>query len=306
MCLWYFLYWVLILLITGIWAVLWSLWFSMYYLIDRVWTGLKWLLGCDFHSVGEGAQSIVRDVATIYGLNITFAVALTVSLQHGVSDKWRAIILYLVVSVLTLSLMVVILRTKGKPPKDEAQPGHAFDRGSLVFTRFALAFSIAITLIFTLFGILDRLPGQGFDKVTHVESFEEPQTFTYAENKLPGITVTFVVGSKLFPKGIPPKVIVAITLNDALRKDWQVEDVDGYIGGGSSGKLKEMQPPPAPYPTATKDESRSEWVLRDLDSNTTYILKISLQGKHGDAKGDVAKKLIQKENALTVDVKTRE
>lgn len=259
-----------------------------------IWQLVLFIFGLDFDGFAQNPQCIVRDVATLFGLILTLGVALTISVQQGVSNQIGAVILYMVISLAILGSMVVILRTKG-----HQSTGHAFDRGSLMFTRFILCCSFIIVACFSGFAIADKLPGQGFDYAKAVDKFGVPASFEYEKpKKLAGITVPVVLSKDSYPKGIPSKLFMVITLDDRLKTEWEVEDVEGFIGW--SPKLEEMKIRPTPYPEIEKEPGTYPWVLRDLSSDKLYTLKVHLQAKDSEAKPDFAKNLINEGKGLKV------
>ena len=287
----------------GFWAF-WLL-FCVFWLLGFVfyvfWLPLRWLLGLHFEDVADKAPCIVRDVATIFGLVLTFGVALTISVQPGLASKWWAIGLYVLVSLSLLGMMVAILRTRGGPN----DKGHAFDRGSLMFTRFALVSGSVIVGSFFFLAVLNLLPGQseGFDKVAHAK-LGTPKGFNYEdEHKTPGIMVPVELNRELYPSKIPPMLIMVISLNDTLKHDWVVEDLMGYRS--FEPELKKMEPPPSPHPDGKKDGSQTSWILRELHDKQLYTLKIYLQAKTDKVDSEAAKKLIEAEKALKVDFYSR-
>lgn len=270
------------------WALKWA-WYP-------VWFLLKWLLGLDFAEIAPGAPAVIRDVATLYGFILTYGVALALSVQQGVSNRAMAIWLYLLISGVTMTAMVFILRAKGKPGTGQEGPVHVVDKGTLVFTRFILVASLVIVSVFTMLAYQNLLPGQGFD-VPAEPRLGMPRAFNY-ENEVPGIRIPVILGKEVYKDHIPSKLNMEIVLEDSFKQDWKVDFVEGFVG--RDPKTTPMLPPPSPYEADDGEGDVSLWFLNDLSPDATYTLRIKLQARRKDVDKARAMKMIQHEKTLQV------
>jgi hypothetical protein len=270
-------------------------------LIRSMWRGVRWvwvwLWGLDL--LYDNGSGVVRDVATLYGFVVTYGIALTVTLSQGISEKPTALFIYILISFLTITMMVAVLRTRAALNVS----AHAFDRGSIVFTRLTIVASLITVATFVTLASAGLLPTTNFS-VPKKATLGAPHRLAFGEKEPAGIEIPVTLSKDMYAEGLPPKLFMVVELGEDLGGKWQVDAVEGYLGW--EPRLTEMKTPPTQY-VEKRDgpERHSVWILRDLDKSAIYTIKVVLRSKKEESV-DGAMKSIKANEGVKVTFYSRE
>ncbi len=246
---------------------------------------IRWLVrefgkpvGWHLEAGDQNAKPVIRETATMFSIILTSAAVLVVAQMETNRPIWWFIAIFLVVGLANMIGMVCILmaETVKSNVATPAGPGqHAYDWASISYTRWTLLASFLITACVVVLAWCSRLPGQSF-VVEKKAEIGEPSRYEFKDDKSVGVIVPVRLSRDLFPRGIPPKLIMEITLTDALAQQWKIVDVDGEAGPPT--KSTPMEPPPAEY-RKTTENNKYWWYLNDLQQDHTYLLHIYVHEK---------------------------
>lgn len=231
---------------------------------------------------GHAGEFVPREATSLFTILMGAGIALIVGQWEKDSPMCWFIFFFGVVAVVAIAGMGCILMAEapaatGTP--DAAIRRHAYDRASILTTRWFLLASLVIAILLPVLAICNELPGQAFDYKT-VAELGPPQFYIFKGDKSAGVVVPVSLHQRMFRKGIPVQLNMEITLGEKL-KDWYVEDVEGKVGVAESSATV-MEPPPAPL---EKDKqapgTTSIWFLDGLKNDTTYTFRIYLHHRPG-------------------------
>ncbi len=153
---------------------------------------------------------------------------------------------------------------------------HAYERGSIMFTRVILLGSTAIASFIAVMAWQGQLPGQTFSIEKEAElSFPYEHKFM---DKSMGVMVPVKLGPSLFQRGIPPQLNMQISISADLKKIWEIEpEVVGIVDdGGKEEKRMDKQPLVV---SDTSKSGQATVLLDGLAKDGRYVLKIYLHGR---------------------------
>jgi hypothetical protein len=264
----------------------------------RLWHATHWIfgLGAGLGFVDAcatpGPRSAYGEAISLFGLVITNGVALTISQQQAtIPPSPYLMVIYAIVALVSITGLVSILNAKHKETTETAfgssYARHAYERGSIMFTRTVLFASVGVTGLFGFLAWEGQLPGQTFSIEKEAEiGFAQQHTF---KDKTFGVIVPVNLGAKLFPNGVPNQLNMQITISAELKMKLEIEpEVGGYID--EDGKERRMDPKPVVV-TGTEQTESTTVLLDGLAKDKRYILKAYLHGKGKESlsEEDVAK-----------------
>jgi hypothetical protein len=243
-----------------------------------------WRFGWHLEDGDGNAKPVIRETATMFSIILTSAAVLVVAQLETNRPIWSYILVFSAVSLANIIGMVCILMDEAvlTTGNSAVSRRHAYDWASIWFTRWTLLASVFITVAVVALAWTSRLPGQSFNVEKKVE-IEEPSRYEFKDDKSVGIVVPVKISRDLYPRGIPPKLIMEIVLRDAVAQEWKIVDVDGEFGPPTKTTL--MDPPPAEYRKTTEEKNKSFWYLNKLEADQTYLLRFYVHEK--GARGDV-------------------
>ncbi|MEQ8786502.1 MAG: hypothetical protein RIC55_09390 [Pirellulaceae bacterium] len=257
------------------------------WLWECVIVGLQRLFGCHLNGFDDEGQGY----ATFTWL---FGQFLAQSAAVGAFDRFASVQQFTFWSYVVLTLIVVggmvIMLCASKGSGSAAV--HAFDKGSIVFGRWVLCWTLAIGLAF---GIALASGAFRSEVQQHTLSITDVKDATWHDEQEPKMQEGIKFDITLFPKafgeeGVPPKLTMLITQSGALSNDWSVDVVDGYTLD-EDGHEHAMFPPPA----VERESANPKLVeLRKLAPMFTYRFRVFLHRVHADGMSrQQAQKLIK-------------
>lgn len=236
----------------------------------------------------------------LFGLILSQSLALGI-FEQGKGVRWYSIVGYVLFSFITLGGMVIILRA---PRIVDSKTIHAFDRGTIMFGRWTLFWSICIAVTFAGLGTAGLIPGQTPPVPVYLP-IEDINEYDWKLDDSKGLIVSVGLSSDEIPSSdlLPQSLTMYALLEAPLAKDWEILRIDGFTRRQDGPNLP-MSPGPFLY-----DESRNPKVaeLRFLVPTTSYSFDIYLhKTKKVGMAITAAKKLIKDELALKVSVKQPE
>lgn len=277
-----------------------------------LWGWIPWLMGWDLayvDAVGPvAAKSMYGEVVGLLGLIVTNAIALTLAVRQTYAGPscwlWLA---YAIITTSALAGMVCILRAEATAvrfrdnywaePSIGSEPRtHAFERGSIMFTRFAVWGGAALASTFALMIGLGEGPSQGVTEKVDVK-LEKPAKHKFTQTGKEGVRVSFVLGKELFPKGVPPQLEGEVILHGRTASDWDVRNM-------TIAYTVDAKDPPAFQPFLERADPKktpksAPFSLESLEKKE-YRVSIYLHPTHPKALVDVAITEIENNDAVKV------
>jgi hypothetical protein len=243
------------------------------------WVGLA-------HPDGN-AKPVIRETAGLFTIVMTAGAGLIL----GQVDTNRPICLFIglfaLVAFAALFGMEAMIMAQTTSSNDQT-PRHAYDWASVRFTQCTFIISLVIAGGLVYFAFAGRLPYQAFNAEKKAE-LGEPYRHEF-KDKTAGLILPVKLNQSLYPKGIPPKLLMVITLKDELAKDWLVVGVEGKVGPPTEQTA--MDPEPVPYESKLPP-NRAVWYLNGLKADRPYTIEVYFHQRDGDARVPYFLKSIQ-------------
>ena len=119
---------------------------------------LDFICGSDIDHAerGKGGHPGYLEIITLATVLLTLVLALIAYVQGDTERRPSVVVIYLAVSAIPLISFIFLLRTR-----EHHGTCHAFDRGTIMFTRFSLAVGVLLvgSIAYCCYELL--LPGQG-------------------------------------------------------------------------------------------------------------------------------------------------
>jgi hypothetical protein len=265
------------------------------FFIPSLIKGLPRLAGFGLKAPGDAAKPVIRETATLFSIVITAGALLLIGQIDTNRPIYPFIVAFSLICLAALAGMVVILMAKTNEGR------HLYDWASIRFTQVAFAVSLLLGGLLVGFAIAGRLPWQSFSVETKAE-LGEPHRYTYKVDKTTGVIVPAKLNPKLYPKGIPPKLLMSVTLRDDISQHWKVVKVDGSWG---APEKHPMDPPPVPYTVKEGPPNQGVWYLNGLKEDKSYTLRIFIHEKDREANVSALLKSLQ-DKGMTVTFHSKE
>jgi len=253
-------------------------------MLSRFW---KLFAGFGLKDAPKDAASGFSEALTILGIVITQTFAFVAVSFNTENSSFVSAAMYGVMSVAALGCLVGIHRSRHPTA---VPPAHYFDRGTIVFTRWIIFWSLVFTVSAVSMGVSGALPGQR-PSIELKEKFAYPYAFKRPANVL-GLRVSIRISTLDFPEGIPERMRVMVGLEDDLEKKWRIVGVEGYRGVFKNDPEEDAKSEMKDPPTFNKEETEnisSEGTefpvyVRGLDSRSYHsiVLRLLPRSYHTD------------------------
>ena len=240
-------------------------------------------------------------------------VSLGVAVHNTGYEGWYWALLYGLIGIPVLGAMASILRTSNlgasetrrRVCRGEAENvSHNFDRGTIYFTRWALASCAALYLLSAVLAFSGHFFGQQPRTIElpvwNVVDYDYERTEGYIGR--PGLIAQFSINKNVYSNGVPRNVVLSVVILPKLSEDWKL-----------APRFDVVRCDPAPHQDKPDDacaflsgseQSHSQQVeVLDLAPDADYRLDAYLVAKRKECSPGEAKTLIRfKRRMIVTDV----